>query len=140
MRDKKEIKVNQLPEKIVFFDGVCGLCDGFVQFVAARDKAGKLAFSPLQGETAKRFLAPEFIKKLNGMAFADGEKVHYKSDAAIRILSELPRYKFMRVFLVFPLFVREMVYNFVAKNRYKWFGKKQTCSIAFHDKRVRILG
>lgn len=132
--------MNDKNEEIVFFDGVCGLCDSFVQWVAKRDTKRRFAFAPLQGETAKGLLDSEFISKLDGMAYHDGQKTWYKSTAALKIIEKLPNWGWVGVVLLLPEGLRNFGYRIIAKNRYKWFGKKQVCDISFRAKGVRVLG
>jgi len=130
-------------QPIIFFDGVCALCNGFVDFVLIRDKGDLFRFAALQGDTA--------VAVLNGKTFADkedlrsvylwdGQKVYGKSDAALRVLARLGGpWSFSRYLLAIPRFFRDGVYDIVAQNRYHWFGKHDTCRLPAADERERFL-
>lgn len=126
--------INKLPKhkKLILFDGVCNLCMKSVQFVIKRDKEDLFRFASLQSElgqelTRKFGLDP---KQVDSIVLTDSTGVfHVKSAAALHIAKDLPGYRWMRVFLYLPRFLRDAVYNLIAKNRYNWFGKKDECMI-----------
>lgn len=121
---------------ILFFDGVCGLCNAFVDFVVARDRDRVFRFSPLQGELAKKALAPELTKNLNSVVLKDGERVWTKSDAALRVFKKLGGgWSVLGSFGWMPKVIRDSAYDLVAKNRYRLFGKKETCRIPSSEER-----
>jgi|TARA_B110000908_G_scaffold170053_1_gene228572 predicted DCC family thiol-disulfide oxidoreductase YuxK len=120
------------PEKnnIIIYDGVCNLCDSFVLFVIDRDKNNKFIFTSLQDDYAK-----ELLKKTNKnfgdsiLLYSNGI-IYNKSNAVIRIFKELGfPYYMLKFTLIIPKFLRDTMYAFVAKNRYKWFGKREACRI-----------
>jgi predicted DCC family thiol-disulfide oxidoreductase YuxK len=117
-------------QNIVFFDGVCNLCSNLVQWLIKHDKKGDLFYAPLQGETAKEILMDEKWQKMDSIVFyADGE-FYSKSSAVIKIFSQIGfPYSISFLLFIFPRFVRDFVYDWVAKNRYRWFGKKSECWI-----------
>jgi predicted DCC family thiol-disulfide oxidoreductase YuxK len=130
---------NQLP--VIFFDGVCGLCNAWVDFVVARDRQGRFRFSPLQGEAARDWLQMTPETSLDSVALVDAAGVHRKSDAVWRILAQLggvwrPLAWLLRLM---PRPVRDWGYDFVARRRYKWFGKKETCRLPTPAERERFL-
>ena len=129
---------------IVFFDGFCGLCSQTVDFLIARDKAGRLRYSPLQGETAKRLLTeterPDLDTAIVVIESAAGTKKHKKSDAILLALSELSDWKFIASALRFiPRPIRNMAYDLIARNRFKLFKKRDTCRIPSANERQRFL-
>ncbi|MES2769831.1 MAG: DCC1-like thiol-disulfide oxidoreductase family protein [Bdellovibrionota bacterium] len=119
---------------IVYFDGVCGLCNRFVDFLLKHDKSKSLKLAPLQ--TAKRKNETEIntvILSINGYEY-------FKSDAAIRALAFLGGFWItILLLLVIPKFLRDSIYEFVAKNRYKWFGKRDTCRIPTPEEKDRFI-
>ena len=127
---------------IVLFDGVCNFCNYWVNFAIKRDKKKKLRFTPLQGETAKRLLPQYNISStsLSSVIFIDGNKVYTQSSAAIRICKYLDGgWKLFYGLMIIPKFFRDWIYNIIARNRYKWFGKKDVCMIPTPEMRARFL-
>lgn len=127
---------------VILFDGVCNLCNGFVQFLIKRDPKAKFKFASLQSAYGKsqlvRFnLDPEI---LHSIVVIDGETVHQRSDAALHIAYHLGGgWKIVSVFKVLPRFFRDAVYNIVAKNRYRVFGRRGSCMIPTPEIRGRFI-
>ena len=128
-------------DTIVFFDGVCGLCNRFVDFTLARDHAAYFLFAPLQGETfAARVGATRHQERLRSIVFWDGQQAHVKSEAVLRIVERLGGgWLLVRPLLLVPLALRDSVYDCVAKNRYRWFGKRETCRLPSKTEKERFL-
>ena len=127
---------------IVLFDGVCNFCNYWVNFAIKRDKKKKLRFTPLQGETAKRLLPQYNISStsLSSVIFIDGNKIYTQSSAAIRICKYLDGgWKLFYGLMIIPKFFRDWLYTVIARNRYKWFGKKDVCMIPTPEMRTRFL-
>ena len=125
---------------IVYFDGVCGMCNYFVNFLIRQDKNNKLLFTPLQGETARKNLNIDLSKKLDTVFFQTEKGIYNKSEAAVRILYTTGGiWKFFIVSLIIPAFIRNFVYDIIANNRYKWFGKKESCRIPSVEERKKFL-
>jgi len=115
--------------QIVFFDGVCVLCNHFARFLIKQDTQHKLYFSPLQGKTITRTPAASFAQE-NSLVFCTESKVYLRSDAAILSIAALGGgWKLMKLFLLIPRCIRDVIYRFIATHRYKWFGKQDYCSI-----------
>ena len=117
-------------EKIILFDGVCNLCNSTVQKVIENDAKNQFKFASLQSEFGQKFLEKNKLSKdeFNSMILVDGEKFYTRSDAALRIGKELKGlYKLSGLLFAFPKFIRNSVYDFVSRNRYKWFGKQESC-------------
>ena len=126
---------------IILFDGVCNLCNGWVDFVIERDPDGRFLFAPLQSEEAARVLdqagQPEVTDSIILVA---GDEVLQKSDAALYIANRLDSaWRHATVLRFVPRFVRDMVYDFVANNRYDWFGKRETCRAPSPEVQSRFL-
>ncbi|MFD1066794.1 thiol-disulfide oxidoreductase DCC family protein [Oceanobacillus locisalsi] len=127
--------------KIIVFDGECNVCDSFVQFILEKDKENQFLFTSLQSE------AGEFIRKkyrvpddLDSVLFIDGEKICLKSDAALNVLQKLPLpWKILTAGKVLPYVIRDTLYDFVARNRHKWFGKKQSCRLPTPQERKQFV-
>jgi len=126
---------------IVLFDGVCNYCNEMVNFAIRNDKKAILRFAPLQSKAGQR-LKEEYkiTPEIDSVLLIDQGKVYTYSDAAIRIAKYLrwPA-KLFYGFKIVPKFIRQPFYKWVAKNRYKWFGKKETCMIPTADVKERFL-
>jgi len=105
---------------IVLFDGVCNFCNYWVKFAVKHDRKKKLKFAPLQGETAKRVLSQHHLDptSLSSVILVDKGKAYTQSSAAI-----------LYGLIIIPKTLRDFLYNIIARNRYRWFGKKETCMI-----------
>jgi predicted DCC family thiol-disulfide oxidoreductase YuxK len=126
--------------QIIFFDGVCNLCNGFVDFLIRRDKEALFAFAPLQGETARRTLKAEYVKEMRSVVLYSQGQATQKSDAALMILQQLGGgWNLMRVFWAVPRPLRNFIYDRIAKNRYHLFGKRETCRLPSVEERARFL-
>lgn len=131
-----------MTERIIFFDGVCNLCDGFVQFVLKRDKNKMFKFSSLQSGFAQKKLAKlgENAQNLNTIFYLKDEKLFSQSQAVIEIAKDLGfPYRIISVFQVFPRSFRDFLYQKVAKNRYKLFGQKNECMLPTPELKNRFL-
>lgn len=117
-------------KKIVLFDGVCNLCSSSVQFILKRDKKNQFLFSSLQSEYGQRILEQHHLplSNFNSFVLLDGGKLFTRSSGALRMLKYLGGgWQLLYGFIIVPKFLRDAVYNFIAVNRYKWFGKKNEC-------------
>lgn len=145
MQNETETKMpdreqNTLPSKIVFFDGVCALCNGTVNFLMDRDTGQSLTFAPLQGETAQQALS-ESDRDLTSIVFVDDQGTWKHSTAIVRILSNLPQpWRTLGGCLWFiPRPLRDLAYRVVGASRYKVFGKHETCRMPTEKDRNRLL-
>ncbi len=124
---------------IVIFDGLCNLCNGSVQFIIRHDKKNKFVFASLQSEVAQKLLNEIHVKSsLETIVLIKGHKHFEKSDAVLEIAKNLSGFwPMVYGFTIIPRFLRDILYNWVAKNRYTWFGKRESClspSPKFSDK------
>ncbi len=126
---------------IVFYDGVCGLCNGFVRFLLAADRRGRLRFAPLQGTTAAALRARRpFPPSTDSIVFSAGEEVSFKSAAVLGILSSLGGpWRLAALFRGVPRVFRDALYDFVAARRYRWFGRYDACPLPDPAVRGRFL-
>ena len=126
---------------VILFDGVCNYCNAMVNFAIRNDKKAILKFAPLQSEAGKHLkekykIAPE----IDSVLFIEQEKVYTYSDAAIRIAKYLQwPAKALYGLVIVPKFIRQPLYKWIAKNRYKWFGKKEECMIPTPEVKARFL-
>ena len=130
-------------KKIILFDGVCNLCNGAVQFILKRDKNRIFRYASLQSDIGKRLMTERGIPEgtMDSILLIDPQKAYYyKSTAAIKIGQELAfPYPLMAFFLVIPESIRDLVYNWVAKNRYRWFGKSNSCMLPSKETKSLFL-
>ena len=118
--------------KIILFDGLCNLCNTSVNFVIKNDKKGVFRFAPIQTDFGETTLKKYNIntKDTDSIVLIDEDNHYIKSTAALYIAKELSgAYPLLFCFMIVPKFIRNWIYDLVAKNRYKWFGKKVTCMI-----------
>jgi predicted DCC family thiol-disulfide oxidoreductase YuxK len=114
---------------VVLFDGVCGLCNRSVKFLLKKERKHDLIFSPLQSEFAKSQLN-KFNIKTDSIVYIHNNKVYTKSGAALRLCLRLKYlWPLMAVFLIVPPFIRDFVYDYIAKNRITWFGTAEYCEV-----------
>ena len=126
---------------IILFDGVCNLCNGFVQKVIAADKNDYFRFASLQSEAAKDLLKsyPEF-KDLKTIIYLENGRMFTRSTAALKISKHLNGvWPLLQTGYIFPKFFRDGIYNIIAKNRYTWFGKKDHCMIPSPELKSKFL-
>jgi len=127
---------------ILYFDGHCNLCNNSVDFVITRDKKRVFRFAPLQGETAKDVLGVVNIdlEHPDSFVLSKDNKVYFRSTAALMVARQLGfPWSLTSLFLVVPPFIRDAVYNLIARNRYKWFGRKETCRLPSPEERSLFL-
>jgi predicted DCC family thiol-disulfide oxidoreductase YuxK len=126
---------------IIFFDGVCGLCNSFVHIILKADNKGIFQFSPLQGETAKKYITeiPEEAGEWS-IVYVDEDSIYEQSDATLKILKRLGGiWCILSMFSFLPRGFRNYIYRLVAVNRYKIFGKRETCRIPTEEEKARFL-
>ncbi len=132
---------SQLP--IILFDGVCNLCDGFVQFVIRHDKKQQFKFTSLQSDVGQDLRTKYFptVRDLSTIVLIDEHHNTYtQSDAILKILSTFGGlWRFTKVGFIIPKKWRDYMYNWVAKNRYRWFGQSEQCMLPTPVLRSRFL-
>jgi len=129
-------------DKIVLFDGVCNLCNSSVQFIIKRDKKKQFRYASLQGIFGQEFLKTHNLPadNFNSFILLEDEKNYSRSTGALRMLKHLGGvWSLFYGFIIIPKFIRDGVYNWIARNRYKWFGKKETCMIPTPELKERFL-
>lgn len=125
---------------IVFFDGECNLCNSFVNFVIDRDPRNAFRFASLQSSFAKKELGNVSVESgLNTVILKKNSVLFFKSDAALEILRMLSgAWPVFYIFKIVPKFIRDLIYDFVAARRYRWFGKNE-CRIPTPELKARFL-
>ena len=129
-------------QTIILFDGVCNFCNTAVNFVIKRDKKSVLKFAPLQSEFAKRIFINHHLppEDFHTFLFIENNKIYTKSTAALKVCKYLKGlWSLLYGLIIVPEFIRNGIYNWIAKNRYQWFGKKEVCMIPSADVRSRFL-
>ena len=122
--------MNDLSHPVILFDGVCNLCNTSVQYVLNHDKKKLFRFASLQssfGESVlKQYDLP--VNTFNSFILLSDNKIYTRSTAALLVAKKLSGLiKLFYGFIIIPKFIRDFVYDVIAKNRYKWFGKKEAC-------------
>ncbi len=115
-------------QKIILFDDHCILCNGTVQWILKYDKKAVFTFSSLQSKQAKKILSHfKQNEYTNSVLLIDNEKLYSRSTAALRIVRAIPYFKIFYILIIIPRAIRDLGYNWIARNRYKWFGKTENC-------------
>jgi predicted DCC family thiol-disulfide oxidoreductase YuxK len=128
---------------LVLFDGVCNLCNGFVQFLIRRDPSARFRFASLQSEVAHNLLTRFGLdsRAMHSVIVIDNGDVYQRSDAALRVVAYLPGlWRALKVFKVIPRVIRDRLYDWVAASRYRWFGKRDSCWLPDPALKARFLG
>ena len=130
--------------KIILFDGICNLCNNSVLFVIKRDKKDLFRYASLQSEIGQQRVRERGIdtSQVDSIILIEPGVAYFtKSDAALEIAQDLGGlWKLSSVFNWIPKSIRDVVYDFVARNRYKWFGKKEACMVPTPELRAKFLG
>jgi predicted DCC family thiol-disulfide oxidoreductase YuxK len=127
---------------IVLFDGVCNLCNNAVDFIITRDKKNKFKVGALQEDASKNILKDYQINEgyLDSLVYIYKNQVYFKSRAALEITRNLNGlWPLLYIFIVIPPFLRNPIYDWIAKNRYKWFGQKDTCRLPSEEEKAKFL-
>ena len=119
----------EISHPIILFDGTCNLCNGTVSFVAKRDNRDTFRYASLDSEIVQQLKISE-NELPDSVVLRDENGLHIKSEAVIRIMIHLGRgWQFFKLFRLFPLGLRDRIYDYVARNRYAWFGRAKDCPI-----------
>ena len=127
---------------ILLFDGHCNLCNAWVQYIVKRDSSSTIRFASLQSGAGRRLLEEHKIDEnyIESLVFFEEERFSVSSTAALRTLSYLDDWQKHLIFLtVVPRSLRDLVYRFIARNRYKWFGRREQCMIPTTELSKRFL-
>jgi predicted DCC family thiol-disulfide oxidoreductase YuxK len=127
---------------IVLFDGVCNLCNSSVQFILKRNKKNRFVFGSLQGKTGQSYLQQFNLPAtaFNSFMLIENGKLYTRSTAVLRMLKHLGgAWQLLYAFIIIPAFIRDAIYNFIARNRYKWFGKQESCWLPTPELKSKFL-
>lgn len=131
-------------KQLILFDGVCNLCNSSVVYVIKRDTKNKFLFAPLQSDSGEKVINRFDIntKETDSILLFNPQtdKINYKSTAALKIAKQLGfPINLLGVFLIVPKFIRNWVYDYIAKHRYQWYGKKEACMIPTPELKAKFL-
>ncbi|MBS1754644.1 MAG: thiol-disulfide oxidoreductase DCC family protein [Ferruginibacter sp.] len=127
---------------IILFDGVCNFCNSAVNFIIRRNKNANIFFTAMQSQTGQKILQQYGlpVNDMQSFVLIENGKAYKQSTAALRICRHLKGlWPLCYGFIIVPAFIRNAVYNWIAKNRYKWFGKRQQCMIPTPEVKARFL-
>ena len=129
-------------KSIILFDGVCNLCNNSVQFIIKTDKKKRYLFTSLQSDAGRDILLQFQLENsgFNSIIFIENGKIYQRSTAILKIIRHLPYpWKLSYGLIVIPKFIRDFIYRIIARNRYKWFGKRDTCMVPTIELKNRFL-
>ncbi len=138
---KDILEESKMDHPIIFFDGVCAMCNSFVDLVSRADRNGTFRFAPLTGETAKQLLPPLSDDPREwSMIYVDERGIHDQSDASLEVYRRLGgAWQILSIARFVPRFIRNPAYRVVARNRYRWFGRRDTCRVPSEEEKDRFL-
>lgn len=129
-------------KSIIFFDGICNLCNGSINFILKRDRNNQFLVGALQDDFSKKILSfytihPDYMESL---ILLEGSNLYIKSSAALRIAKKLNGlWPVFYIFIAIPQGIRDRIYDWIGRNRYRWFGKKNTCRVASPTEHAKFL-
>lgn len=134
------MKMNTQP--VILFDGVCNFCNSAVNFVIKRNAKANTMFTPMQSAAGQKLLAQYNLPgdDMKSFIFIENDTVYKQSTGALKVCRHLRGlWPLCYGFIIVPRFIRDGIYNWIAKNRYKWFGKKDSCMIPTPEVKARFL-
>ncbi|MGV3540116.1 MAG: thiol-disulfide oxidoreductase DCC family protein [Rufibacter sp.] len=126
----------------IYFDGVCNLCNGFVQFVIAHDRQCFFRFASLQSDAGQQTLQNYGMatEQFQSFLLVENGTLYTRSSAALRVLRRLTGgWPLLYAFIIIPKFLRDPLYDLVARNRYRWFGRQESCMLPTPELKARFL-
>ncbi|HEU4560651.1 MAG TPA: DCC1-like thiol-disulfide oxidoreductase family protein [Longimicrobium sp.] len=135
--------IPEIDGPLVLYDGECGLCNRSVQLILRHDRRGRFRFAALQSELGRTLLERHRLPAdvVDTVVLVDGDQAFTRSAAALRIAGMMDRpWPLLRAFAIVPRPLRDVGYNFVARNRYRWFGRTDACMLPPPEVRARFLG
>ncbi len=133
---------NDVSYPVLLFDGVCNLCNASVQWIITHDKDGKFRFAALQSDTGQALLRRFGLDQahFDSVVLVDGDRIFLRSDAPLEIAWHLGGlWKLFYALKIFPRFLRDAIYNWIARNRYRWFGRQEACMLPRPEWKERFL-
>jgi predicted DCC family thiol-disulfide oxidoreductase YuxK len=120
-------------DHILLFDGVCNLCNGLVRFIVRRDKNSRIRFVPLQSDAGKSLLSKAGLSpdSIDTIVYFSGAKILFRSSAVLNLLKDIGGgWRLLYGLIIIPPFIRDLFYNLVVKNRYRLFGRSESCEVS----------
>jgi predicted DCC family thiol-disulfide oxidoreductase YuxK len=133
---------NTARDTVILFDGICNFCNRSVNFMIDKDNKNRFKFAALQSEAGEYFLQHFKLdsENLKTIILIENNKYYIKTTAALKIAKQLKGlWKLFYVFIIIPPFIRNIFYDIIAKYRYKWFGKRDTCRVPIEGEKARFL-
>jgi len=125
---------------VIFFDGYCNLCNKAVQWVLRHDTRAVYKLAPLTSTPAREKLPPHLLDNVDSIVLLEAGRVYTKSTAALKILRRIGGgYRWLYAFILVPPLIRDSIYDVVARFRYRWFGKRESCMMPTADVKERFL-
>jgi len=129
-----------LEGRIVFIDGYCVLCNRLANYILKNNRDESISVASLQGKTAKESLPKEKLESVDSVLYWRNERLYDKSSAALYVMSDIGGWRsVLKILFVFPKFFRDWVYDKIAKRRYEWFGKNDSCELPDESTKTRVL-
>jgi predicted DCC family thiol-disulfide oxidoreductase YuxK len=147
-----DVPAEHTTRPVLLFDGVCNFCNGSIQFIVDHERSSELVFAPLQSEIGAKLVERVFdaeearlLRGANGspdsLVLIEGGRGHVRSAAALRVTHWLRApWRWLGLFVLVPRPLRDLVYRWIVRNRYRWFGRTETCRIPTPALRARFLG
>lgn len=129
-------------KSIILFDGVCNLCNASIDFILKRDKKNKFLVGALQEEAGKKLLSKFEVNSeyLDSLVLIEDDQIYFRSTAALKIAKNLSGlWPLFHGFIFLPSGFRDGIYDWIGRNRYRWFGKKNTCRLPTPEERAKFL-
>lgn len=133
---------SQIKNPVIFFDGVCNLCNSSVQFIIRHDKKKIFRFASLQSSIGQQLLKENKLveKYFDSFILFENQTIYTRSTGALKCVKKLsPPWSWLYIFIIVPRFIRDGIYSWIAKNRYRWFGKKEACWLPSRELRSLFL-
>lgn len=128
-------------KSLILFDGVCNLCNGTVQFLIKRDFKDEFRFAPLQSELGEKVSRQLGRANRQSIVLVQSNRIYTKSSAALRIAKHLQfPWKLSYGFILLPRLLRDRIYDYIARNRYRWFGRQESCMVPTPENRRKFWG
>lgn len=131
-----------LNKSVILFDGVCNLCNSSIDFIIKRDKMDRFKVGALQEAAGKELLSKFKVNTeyLDSLILIEGEEIYFRSTAALKIARNLSGlWPLFYGFIIVPSSLRDGIYDWIGKNRYRWFGKKNTCRLPTPEERAKFI-
>lgn len=131
----------KVPHPIILFDGICNLCNNTVDFIITHDRKKRFRFASLQSETGQKLKNKFNIpSETDSIVFVHNGKFYIESEAALEITSLLPYpWKLASILKIVPRTLRDKIYRWIARNRYRWFGKRETCRLPTPEEKASFF-